>query len=184
MTSCFRSLRKNGLGYSKTENERIIYDDLSFIRYIIDYCGAISSPDHSTQKLIKFRKGVFSINGDVMVLRIDYRLRIRMDVDYAFNWLSLMWRHRHNYCICLYSININCGYDYCRLTTILYYRSLRIVLLLTTYDLAVDKFDFAPVQSPDMRSWRCKKILQGDEPQKLSVKFFFWGGRGNFGGQK
>ena len=50
---------------------------------------------------------------------------------------------------------------------------LRIVLLLTTYDLAVDKFDFAPVQSPEMRSLRCKKILvQGDEPNKLSVKFY------------
>ena len=36
-----------------------------------------------------------------------------------------------------------------------------------------------------MRSLRCKKILiQGDEPQKLSVKFLFWGGKGNFGGQK
>src|SRR5208282_5943200 len=59
---------------------------------------------------------------------------------------------------------------------------LRIVLLLTTYDLAVDKFDFAPVQSPDMRSSRRNKILvQGDEPQKLRVKFLFWGGKGNFG---
>src|SRR5208282_3795750 len=57
-----------------------------------------------------------------------------------------------------------------------------IVLLLTTYDLAVDKFDFAPVQSPEMRSSRCKKILvQGDEPKKLSVTFLFWGERGNFG---
>ena len=62
---------------------------------------------------------------------------------------------------------------------------LRIVLLLTTYDLAVDKFDFTPVQSTDMRSSRRKKILvQGDEPQKLSVKFLFWGEWGNFGGQK
>ena len=62
---------------------------------------------------------------------------------------------------------------------------LRIVLLLTTYDLAVDKLDFAPVQSPDMRSSRREKILvQGDEPQKLSVKFLFLGERGNFGGQK
>ena len=44
------------------------------------------------------------------------------------------------------------------------------------YDVAVDKFDFVPVQSPDMRSSRCKKILvQGDEPQKLSVKFLFLG---------
>ena len=40
------------------------------------------------------------------------------------------------------------------------------------YDVAVDKINFAPVQSPDMRSSRCKKILvQGDEPQTLSVKF-------------
>ena len=62
---------------------------------------------------------------------------------------------------------------------------LRINLLLTIYDVAVDKFDFSPVQSPDMRSSRCKKILvQGDEPQKLSVKFLFWGEWGNFGGQK
>src|SRR5208282_3265585 len=54
---------------------------------------------------------------------------------------------------------------------------LRIVLLLTTYDLAVDKFDFAPVQSSDMRSSQRKNILvQGDEPQKLSVKFLFSGG--------
>ena len=53
---------------------------------------------------------------------------------------------------------------------------LRIVLLLTTYGVAVDTFDFAPVQSPDMRSSGCKKILvQGDEPQKLSVKFLLWG---------
>jgi len=53
------------------------------------------------------------------------------------------------------------------------------------YDVAVDKFDFAPVQSPDMRSARCKKILvHGDEPHKLSVTFLFWGQRGNFGGQK
>src|SRR5208282_426984 len=59
---------------------------------------------------------------------------------------------------------------------------LRIALLLTTYDLAVDKFDFAPVQSPEMRSSRCKKILvQGDEPKKFSVKFLFWCGRGNYG---
>ena len=50
---------------------------------------------------------------------------------------------------------------------------LRIVLLLTTFDLADDKFDFALVQSPDMRSSRRKKILvQGDEPQKMSVNFF------------
>ena len=53
------------------------------------------------------------------------------------------------------------------------------------YDVAVYKFDFAPVQSPNMRSSRCKKILvQVDEPQKLSVKFLFWGQRGNFGGEK
>ena len=62
---------------------------------------------------------------------------------------------------------------------------LRIFLLLTTDDLAVDKFDFAPVQSPDMRSSRSKNVLvQGDEPQKLSVKFLLWGGKGNFGGKK
>ena len=61
---------------------------------------------------------------------------------------------------------------------------LRIVMLLMTFYVAVDKFDFAPVQSPDMRSSRCKKILvQGDEPQKMSVKFLFWSQRGNFGGQ-
>ena len=42
-------------------------------------------------------------------------------------------------------------------------------------DVAVDKFDFAPVQSPDMRSSRCKKILvQGDAPQKLSVNLLLW----------
>src|SRR5208282_3403616 len=59
---------------------------------------------------------------------------------------------------------------------------LRIVLLLTTFDLADDKFYFAPVQSPDLRSSQRKKILvQGDEPQKLSVKFLFWGRRGIFG---
>ena len=53
------------------------------------------------------------------------------------------------------------------------------------FDVAIDKFDFAPVQSPDMRSSRCKKILvQGDEPQKLSVKFLFWSQRGNFGVKK
>ena len=46
-------------------------------------------------------------------------------------------------------------------------------MLLATYDVAVDKFDFALVQSLDMRSTRCKKILaQGDEPQKFSVTFF------------
>ena len=55
-------------------------------------------------------------------------------------------------------------------------------MLLAINDVAVDKFDFAPVHSPDMRSSRSKKILvQGDEPQKLSVKFLFWGQRGNFG---
>ena len=59
------------------------------------------------------------------------------------------------------------------------------ILLLTIYDVAVDKFDFAPVQSPDMRSSRCKKILvQGDEPQKMSLKILFWDKRDNFGGQK
>src|SRR5208282_922690 len=52
---------------------------------------------------------------------------------------------------------------------------LRIVLLLTTFDLADDKFDFAPVQSHDMRSSRRKKILvQGDKPQRLSVHFLLW----------
>ena len=64
------------------------------------------------------------------------------------------------------------------------------ILLLATYDVAVDTFDFAPVQSPDMRSSRCKKILvQGDEPQKLSVtffilgsKFFILGSKGQFWG--
>ena len=81
MTSRFRSLRKNGLGYSKTENESITYDELPFIRYIIDYGGASSSPDHCTQTLIKFRKGVFSFNAtSCMLLRIDYMLHIRMDV--------------------------------------------------------------------------------------------------------
>ena len=59
------------------------------------------------------------------------------------------------------------------------------ILLLTTYDVAVDKFDFAPVQSPDMQSSRCKKIIvQGDEPQKLNIKFLFLGQRGNFGDKK
>ena len=49
-------------------------------------------------------------------------------------------------------------------------RLLHIVLLLTTFDIADDKFDFAPVQWPDMRSSRRKKILvQGDKPQKMSV---------------
>src|SRR5208283_1948030 len=100
-------------------------DELSFIRYKTDYCGASSSPDHRVRKLIEFLKGVFSF---IM----------------ATSWL------------------------------------LRIVLLLTTYDLAVDKFDFAPVQSPDMRSSRSKKILvQGNELQMLSVTFLFWGGKGN-----
>ena len=57
-----------------------------------------------------------------------------------------------------------------------------VYLLRIIYDVAVDKFDFSPVQSPDMRSSRCKKILvQGDEPQQLSVKFVLWGERGNFG---
>ena len=52
------------------------------------------------------------------------------------------------------------------------------------FDVDINKFDFAPVQSPDMRSSRCKQIIvQGDE-QKLSVKFLFRGDRGNFGGQK
>ena len=52
---------------------------------------------------------------------------------------------------------------------------LRIGLLHAyNFDVAIDKFDFAPVQSPDMRSSRCKQnIVQGDEPQKLNVKFLF-----------
>ena len=53
---------------------------------------------------------------------------------------------------------------------------LRINLLLTIHDVAVDKFDFSPVQSPDMRSSRCKKILvQGDEPQKAERQMFILG---------
>ena len=69
VTSRFRSLRKNGLGYSKTENDGlIIYDNLPFIRYIIDYCGASRSPDHRVRNLTNFRKGLFSFNGDVMVI--------------------------------------------------------------------------------------------------------------------
>ena len=52
------------------------------------------------------------------------------------------------------------------------------------YDVTVDKFDFALVQSPDMRLSRCKKILvQGDESQKLSVKVLLSDERGKFGGQ-
>jgi hypothetical protein len=47
VTLRFRSLRKNGLGYSKTENEWIICDDLPFKEYIIDYCGASNSPDNA-----------------------------------------------------------------------------------------------------------------------------------------
>ena len=59
---------------------------------------------------------------------------------------------------------------------------LRINVLRIIYDVAVDKFDFSPVQSPDMLSSRYKKILvQSDEPQKLSVKFLLWGEWGNFG---
>ena len=42
-------------------NPKTIYDDFSFIRYITDYCGASSSPDHPVQTLIKFRKGMFSL---------------------------------------------------------------------------------------------------------------------------
>ena len=81
------------------------------------------------RKLIEFLKGVFSINGGVMVIA---------------------------HCFAAYD-----------------------------YDVAVDKFDFVPVQSPDIRSSRCKKILvQGDESQKLSVKLLLWGERGNFGVQK
>ena len=60
-----------------------------------------------------------------------------------------------------------------------------VIFAAYDYDVTVDKFDFAPVQSPDMRSSRCKNIIvQGDGPQKLSVKFLFWGHMGNFGGQK
>ena len=68
VTSRFRSLRKNGLGYSKTENGLIICDDLPFIRYINGYCGPSSSPDHRVRNVIKFRKDVFSFNGDVTVI--------------------------------------------------------------------------------------------------------------------
>ena len=49
---------------------------------------------------------------------------------------------------------------------------LRIVLLLTTFDLAEDKFDFAPVQSPDMRSSRSKKILVQGKIGLLLTLFF------------
>ena len=68
VTSRFRSLRKNGLYEAKSENKCVIYDELSFIRYNNDFCGASSSPDHRVRKLIKFRKDVFSFNGDVMVI--------------------------------------------------------------------------------------------------------------------
>ena len=62
---------------------------------------------------------------------------------------------------------------------------LRILLQRATYDLAADKFDFAPVQSTDMRSSRRKKILvQGDEPQRLSIKFLILGWKGQFLGSK
>ena len=62
---------------------------------------------------------------------------------------------------------------------------MRIVLLLTTYDLADDKFDFAPVQSPDMRSSRRKKILvQGDESPKVERNIFILGWKGQFWGSK
>ena len=80
VTSRFRSLRKNGLGYSKTKNGWIIYNDLPFIRYIIEYCGASSSPDHRVRNLIKFRKGVSALMATSWLLRIDYSLRIPMDV--------------------------------------------------------------------------------------------------------
>ena len=61
----------------------------------------------------------------------------------------------------------------------------RINLLLTIHDVALDKFDFSPVQSHDMRSSRCKQILvQGDEPQTLSVNVLLWGQGANFGGKK
>ena len=58
----FSITAQNGLGYSKTENEWIIYDDLTFIQYIIDYCGATSSPDHRVRNLIKFRKSYLLIS--------------------------------------------------------------------------------------------------------------------------
>ena len=52
------------------------------------------------------------------------------------------------------------------------------------YDVAVDKFDFAPVQSPDMRSTRCKKFLvQGDEPHKW-IEHFVSGAKGAILGVK
>ena len=44
----------------ESENECVIYDELSFSRYNNDYCGPSSSPDHRVRKLIKFLKGVFS----------------------------------------------------------------------------------------------------------------------------
>ena len=51
-----------------SENECVIYDELSFIRYKIDYSGPSSSPDHRVRKLIEFQKDVFIFNGDVMVI--------------------------------------------------------------------------------------------------------------------
>ena len=68
MTSRFRPLRKNGLSWANADNGLIIYDDLSFIQYNNDYYGASSSPDHRVRQLMKFRKYVFSFNGDVMVI--------------------------------------------------------------------------------------------------------------------
>ena len=97
----------------------------SFIRYITDYCGASSSPDHRVQTLIKFRKVCSALM--------------------ATSWL------------------------------------LRIVLLLSTLWVVVDKFDFAPVQSPDMRSSRCKKILvSGRRPPKVERQIFMLGSKGQF----
>ena len=125
VTSRFRSLRKNGLGYSKTVNGLIIYDDLSFIWYITDYCGGSSSPDHRVQTLIKFRKAAFSSNGDVI-------------------WL-------------------------------------RIILLLTTMTSPSTNLISLPFSHPTCDRHDIKIIVQGDEPEKLSVKFWFWSQRGNFG---
>ena len=81
------------------------------------------------RKLIKFRKGVFSFNGDVMVIA---------------HWFA--------------------AYD---------------------FDVAIDKFHFAPVQLPDMRSARCKKDSRsGRRAPKVERQILFWGQRGNFWGQK
>ena len=53
------------------------------------------------------------------------------------------------------------------------------------YDVAVDKFDFAPVQSPDMRSSRCKKdSCSGRRAPKVERKIFIMGSKGQFWGSK